>query len=67
MAQGKAHDRDKVAKVLADLYLSADSQEQIAQKHDVSRESVSLIKKRYFADFARLKMKLPSWPTLTRS
>ena len=54
MAQGKATDRDKVAKVLADLYLGADSQTEIAQKNGISEANVSNIKRRHFEDFERL-------------
>ena len=59
MAQGKATDRDKVAKVLADLYLGADTQVAIAKKHDVGSSTVTEIKRRHFLDFERLKNRVP--------
>lgn len=59
MAQGRATDKDKVARVLADLYLGADSQAQIAQKNEISEGNVANIKRRHFEDFERLKNRVP--------
>lgn len=59
MAQGKATDKDKVARVIADLYLGADSQAEIAQKNGISEGNVVNIKRRHFEDFERLKNRVP--------
>ncbi len=48
-----------MAKVLADLYLGASSQEEIAKKNEISQSVVSDIKRRHFNDFDRLKNRVP--------
>lgn len=59
MAQGKALDRAKVAGVVADLALNAESQAKIAGRHGVSEGTVRNIRRRYLDDFDRLKNAAP--------